>query len=124
MLWPPFYPPLFPCPDRGRAADGQAVSEETIQPGAKEKERQRGRQREAVGVMGGVKERGGGVCRLSISAVLVRSVGVDGAVWLLAVFARRHPLVYPVQAAGLLEVTDLPRGREAFCFSCLNGSAL
>ena len=53
-------------------------------------------------------------CCLSISAVLVGSVGVDrGAVWLLAIFARRHPLVNPVQAACLLEVTNLPRGREA-----------
>ena len=53
-------------------------------------------------------------CCLSISAVLVRGVGVDrGAVRLLAIFAWWHPLVYPVQAACLLKVSDLPRGREA-----------
>lgn len=53
------------------------------------------------------------VC-LSSSAVLVGGVGVDyGPVRLLAIFARRHPLIYPVQATCLLKVTDLPRGREA-----------
>lgn len=51
---------------------------------------------------------------LSVSSVLVGGVGVDGgAVRLLAVFARGHPLVYPVQTARLLKVTDLPRGGEA-----------
>lgn len=59
---------------------------------------------------GGDRETG-----LSVHAVLVvRGVGVDrGAVWLLAIFARGHPLVDAVQAAGLLKVTDLPCGREA-----------
>lgn len=90
----------FPPPEAGRAEDGQAVSEE-------ETEGERG---------WGLRENGPVVffgC-LSVGAVLVGGVGVDGgAVWLLAVFARRHPLIYPVQAARLLEVTDLPRGREA-----------
>lgn len=50
---------------------------------------------------------------LSVSAVLVGRVGADsGTVWLLSVFAGWHPLVYPVQAARLLEVANLPRGRE------------
>lgn len=50
---------------------------------------------------------------LSVSAVLVGRVGVDsGPVWLLSVFAGWHPLVYPVQATRLLEVANLPRGRE------------
>lgn len=53
------------------------------------------------------------VQRLRVSAVLVGGVGVGGGrVWLLPVFAGRHPLVYPVQAARLLEVANLPRGRE------------
>lgn len=52
--------------------------------------------------------------QLSISAVLIGGVGVvGGAVGLLAVLTRRHPLVDPVQAARLLEVADLPRGGEA-----------
>lgn len=60
------------------------------------------------------REGRGSFCCLSISAVLIGGVGVDHvSVRLLAVFARWHPLVYPVQAASLLEVTDLPRGREA-----------
>lgn len=50
--------------------------------------------------------------RLSVGAVLVGTVGVDGTVWLLPVLAGGHPLVYPVQAARLLEVANLPRGRE------------
>lgn len=49
---------------------------------------------------------------LSVGAVLVGRVGIDGPVWLLSVFAGRHPLVYPVQAARLLKVANLPRGRE------------
>lgn len=50
---------------------------------------------------------------LSVSAVLVGRVGVDsGTVWLLSVLAGWHPLVYPVQASRLLEVANLPRGRE------------
>lgn len=53
-------------------------------------------------------------CCLSISAILVGGVGVGrGAVWLLAIFAGRHPLVYSVQATCLLEVANLPRGRKA-----------
>lgn len=48
------------------------------------------------------------------SAVLVGGVGVDcGAVWLLAIFARWHPLIYPVQPTCLLKVTNLPRRGEA-----------
>lgn len=50
------------------------------------------------------------VQRLPVSAVLVGGVG-GGAVWLLLpVFAGGPPLVYPVQAARLLEVANLPRG--------------
>lgn len=50
---------------------------------------------------------------LSVGAVLAGGVGVHGRpVRLLAVFARWHPLVYPVQASGLFEVANLPRGRE------------
>lgn len=50
---------------------------------------------------------------LSVGAVLAGGVGVHGRpVRLLAVFAWRHPLVYPVQASGLFEVANLPRGRE------------
>lgn len=55
------------------------------------------------------------VRRLPVSAVLVGGVGGvgGGAVrLLLPVFAGGHPLVYPVQAARLLEVANLPRGRE------------
>jgi len=53
-------------------------------------------------------------CRLSVGAVLVGGGGgADrGAVQLLAVSARRHALVDAVEATRLLEVTDLPRGRE------------
>lgn len=74
------------------------------------------KEREWLGAMmcvGCVKTGGWCFCCLSISAILVGGVGIDGgAVWLLAIFAWRHPLVYPVQAACLLKVTDLPRGRE------------
>lgn len=53
------------------------------------------------------------VRHLSVSAVLVGRVGADsGTVWLLSIFAWWHPLVYPVQTARLLEVANLPRGRE------------
>lgn len=61
---------------------------------------------------GGYDVRGWCLCCLSVGAVLVGG-GAVGAVRLLAVFAWRHPLIYPVQAARFLEVTDLPRGREA-----------
>lgn len=48
---------------------------------------------------------------LSVRAVLAGGVG---AAWLrlLAVLAGGHALVDPVQPASLLEVPDLPRGRE------------
>lgn len=57
------------------------------------------------------------VQHLPVGAVLVGGVGGvgGGAVWLLLllpVFAGGHPLVDPVQAARLLKVADLPRGRE------------
>lgn len=104
-----FYLTMCPLPfppNCGRAEDGQA-----------ERERQKGwggGGGMSQGSVGYVKMTGCCFCCLSISAVLVGGVGVDrGAVWLLAIFARRHPLVYPVQAARLLEVTNLPRGREA-----------
>lgn len=48
------------------------------------------------------------VGRLAVGAVLVGGGGVGGG----AVFAGGHPLVYPVQAARLLEVANLLRGRE------------
>lgn len=63
-------------------------------------------------VSGGYEVCGRCLCRLSVGAVLVGGGGV-GAVRLLAVFAWRHPLIYPVQAARFLEVPDLPRGRKA-----------
>lgn len=49
---------------------------------------------------------------LPVAAVLAGRVGA-GAVRLLPILARRHPLVDPVQAARLLKVTDFPRGGEA-----------
>lgn len=79
-----------------------------------ESERKRDVEGYESGDVGCVKMGGWCFCCLSISAILVGGVGVDRvAVWLLAIFARRHPLVYPVQAACLLEVTNFPRGREA-----------
>lgn len=57
---------------------------------------------------------GGAAFCLSVSAVLAGGVCVDCcAVGLLAIFARRHPLVYPVQTPRLLEVAYFPRGRKA-----------
>lgn len=113
-LWPPFLNIYwcvllpFPHPESGWE-DGQAVSVETT-------EGEGERLRAMSQGMWVVWRWEGGVswCCLSVGAVLVGGVGVDRrAVWLLAVFARRHPLVYPVQATCLFEVTDLPRGREA-----------
>lgn len=63
------------------------------------------RERERERVVGGYESGGVGCvkmggccfCCLSISAILVGGVGVDrGAIWLLAIFAWRHPLIYPV----------------------------
>lgn len=105
--------PFLSPPECGRAEDRHAVSVEVTE-GERQTERVvRGYESGAVGC---VKMGGRCSCCLPIRAVLVGGggVGVDrGAVWQLAIFARRHPLVYPVQAACLLKVTNLPRGREA-----------
>lgn len=93
-----------------RRLTGRFSREDMIRVREREKRKRPG----AIMCVGCEKMREWCYCCLSISAILVGGVGVDsGAVCLLAIFSRWHPLIYPVQAACLLKVADLSRGREA-----------